>query len=333
MATLKQSILRQLESNRSKTISGQELATMFNVSRSAIWKAMKALESDGYKIEATTNKGYRLEEQCDCLSAEGIEAGLVTGEDIDIYCYKSLDSTNTQAKELAMSESKRPLIVASEVQTAGRGRFGREFFSPSNSGIYFTLVLRVNLSFTVASRITMLTAVAVSRVLSRITADEISIKWVNDIYYKEKKVCGILTESVGNLEAGIVDTAIVGIGINLIQPESGFPDELQEKTGALFSSKKDLPIIDKTVITRNQVVAMVVDEIFNMLPELESFGFLDEYREHSFLDGKEVLVERGRHQFDAIVRGINDDGTLLVEAGGEIIALESGEVSIRKQST
>ena len=201
---LKEDILKTLSGARERYLSGQELAKTFGVSRNAVWKAVKALQADGVEIEAVTNKGYRL--------APGAltRFDIVLPEGVELYFYDSIDSTNTQAKRLlAEGLSGKALITANE-QTAGRGRQGRSFYSPKNTGIYYSYVFHPKKTLADAVFITTAAAVSVIRAIERLSTVKPTIKWVNDVYVEGKKVCGILTEAVSDFESGALESVIAG---------------------------------------------------------------------------------------------------------------------------
>ena len=168
--SVKQNVIALLEENRSKVISGQELANQLHVSRAAIWKAIKTLKEEGYNIEATPNKGYVLLENSDVLSKQGIAYYLT--EEIDIFSYKTIDSTNTQMKKLAINGGKNHSVIVSEEQSAGRGRFGRSFYSPAQKGVYMSVLLKTGDSLQNATMITIKTAVAVRRAIAKLSREE-----------------------------------------------------------------------------------------------------------------------------------------------------------------
>lgn len=203
--TLKQQILQVLENNRGLAMSGQQLADTLNVTRASVWKSIKALQDEGYKIVATTNRGYVLEETNDILSEQSLRACL--GEeyrDVDIFTFKTSPSTNAEAMTRLMNGglTHGTLIVADE-QTKGRGRMGKSFFSPK-SGIYMSVCLCKSIErMQDVMVITPAAAVAVRSAIAKLTGIDAKIKWVNDIYIDKKKVCGILTQADIDFESGI----------------------------------------------------------------------------------------------------------------------------------
>ncbi len=235
------------------------------------------------------------------------------------YKFKCVDSTNTVAKQLAREGADEGTLVTADRQDAGRGRLGRNFFSP-DGGLYMSLLLRPEFSAADARLITTAAAVAVCRVLERKKGNCFSIKWVNDIYKDGRKVCGILTESAPS-PGGKLEWAILGIGINLF-PTCPVPSELESILGFAFDKEDE---VDKTALAEE-----IRDEFFLLYPTLCERTFAAEYRDRMFLTGKRVSVIRDDKEIPALVKGTDNDLRLLVEyADGTQDALGAGEVSIR----
>ena len=168
------------------------------------------------------------------LSPSDITRHLKT-DNLTVEVYKEVTSTNTLLKQRSQSGAPHGLVIAAESQTSGRGRMGREFFSPDQTGVYFSILLRPTLSPSDALLITTCAAVACARALEKISGKTAQIKWVNDIYIDERKVCGILTEA--SFVQGKIDFAVLGIGINLYTPDNGFPADIKDKAGSLFTCR------------------------------------------------------------------------------------------------
>lgn len=316
--SLKHEVLSYLEKNRGQTFSGQELAEEFSVSRAAIWKWVKALREEGHQIEAVQNKGYRLAADSDVLSAEGI-AAFLRNSDVapEIFVYETVDSTNAVTKQMAIDGGADGTVVLANHQTAGRGRMGRSFYSPQDTGIYLSLLLRPSFSVEDSLRVTVGVAVALCNAIEKFSDKKAEIKWVNDIFIEGKKVCGILTEAVTNFESGTIDSIIIGVGINV--KTQSFPQELQNIAGSVFPC----------CLCRNELAAEVIKEIFHVLPHLKDAALMEDYRRRSFLLGKEIIFTQGKEEVHGIAFDINDDGNLLVRRGnGEITALQWGEVRV-----
>ena len=172
----------------------------------------------------------------DVLSLEGIirELGGYSGF-FDIELRKSVTSTNTLLKELAdVAEAAAPWkVMIAEEQTAGRGRMGRSFESPEGTGIYLSILMKPHIPAEKAVRITTAAAVAACRAIEECTAETPSIKWVNDVYVRGKKVCGILTEGSADPATGLLNWAVMGIGFNVYKPQNGFSDAIKDVAGPI----------------------------------------------------------------------------------------------------
>lgn len=324
---LKHQVLKILEENRGSFINGARLANELYVTRSSIWKAVKALQKEDYRIEAVPNRGYRLLPDNDIVSVESIRPYLnSSAAHYQLEVRQSVGSTNTIAKEMAAKGAPEGTVIIALEQTGGRGRLGRSFYSPKGSGIYLSVILRPKLSVEDTLLITTCAAVAVTRAIEKVAAVEAAIKWVNDIYVAEKKVCGILTEASLDFESGGLEYAIVGIGINIYS--AGFPDEIKDIAGSIFSEKpKDKPV-------SSMLVAELLNNISDMTDSITDKKYLDEYRKRSFLIGKEIYVLKGNDKIKARALDIDDKARLLVEYEDHTReALLSGEVSVRPQNS
>ncbi|MDE6471863.1 MAG: biotin--[acetyl-CoA-carboxylase] ligase [Clostridia bacterium] len=321
--SLKQHILQLLENNRGQALSGQQLADKLSVSRASVWKAVKALQSEGYRIVATTNKGYILLASNDILSEQSLRACLGSKyADIDVIALKTSPSTNAVAMTRLMSGQLRhgALIVADE-QTNGRGRMGKTFFSPKK-GIYMSVSLCKSIeNMQDVMVITPASAVAVRRSIAKLTGINAKIKWVNDVYIGKKKVCGILTQADIDFESGKAGTFIVGIGINFVEQE--FPDDIKDKACALFSGEP--------TITRSQLIAEIYDNLMTLTEDLTDRSFMQEYKDHSMVIGKEVNYVINCEDKTGRVLDIDDNGGLVIQEGDITRRLTCGEISIRSK--
>lgn len=323
--SIKSEILHILESNKGRNISGQELADALKVSRTAVWKAISSLKVEGHLIESVSNKGYSLLCSSDILSSEGIR--LYLNEEfkkIPISIYKTIESTNSEAKLAAVQGAEHGTTIISEEQTKGRGRFGRNFFSPSESGIYMSIILKPKLYIENSVLITTAAAVAVCQAIDKFSTATSKIKWVNDIFMGDKKVCGILTEAVANFESGMMDSVVVGIGINVKTKDEDFPLELQSTAGSIFNS-------DYSFI-RNQLAAEIISNILTMSKNLEDRSFMQIYKQRSMILGEHILYKKDNNWHEGYALDIDDYGGLVIYTGeGQRITLNSGEVSIKKK--
>ncbi|MDL2281247.1 biotin--[acetyl-CoA-carboxylase] ligase [Selenomonadales bacterium OttesenSCG-928-I06] len=320
--SVKKEILKILEENRGKNLSGQDIADKLSVSRAAVWKAIRSLKEQGYQIYATTNKGYRMDENSDVLSVEGIRAFLdECYQENNVLIYESLDSTNSHAKRLVIDGIEHGSIIIADEQTAGRGRLGRSFFSPAHTGLYMSLVLRPKRDIYDSVLITIAAAVAVCLVIEELTNESPKIKWVNDVFLDKKKICGILTEGIGDLETGAIESIVVGIGVNLTTAAEKFPAEIKDKAGSVW----------RKGVYRNILAAKIANNLLRLQENLTDPQLIAEYKSRSFIIDKDILYQKNGTDYLGHVLDINDRGNLVVRTSSEdIIILESGEVTIRE---
>ena len=215
-------------------------------------------------------------------------------------------------------------MLIAESQTAGKGRLGRHFTSPPGTGVYFSLLLRPHCTAEKSLFITTTAAVAVCEAIEQVTGLNPQIKWVNDVYLNEKKVCGILTEASVDFENGGLNWAVLGIGINIAVPEEGFPEEIRSIAGAIFDGPCPVEM-------RSRISAAVISRFFALYKNLGSNAFIESYRSHSFLTGRAITFSLGEETYRGVVTGISDEAHLLVRLdSGEERAFSAGEVQIHK---
>lgn len=320
---VKEQVLEILENGRGSFYSGEEIAGKLSVSRNAVWKAVKALQSEDYDISAVTNRGYCLSESTDIISESGIRKYLSSeAEHLRFDVCKTITSTNTEAKKLAAAGEAEGKVIISEEQTAGRGRLGRSFYSPSGTGIYMSIILRPKLSAENAIMLTTAAAVATAEAVEALSGRNALIKWVNDIFVDGKKVCGILTEAALDMEVGRLDYAVVGIGINAVKPCGSFPDEIKNSAGYVFDESGGN--------LRNKLAAEVLNRLCRYYSELDKKKYVRNYRERSFVIGRNVELINCGNVRNAVVLDVDDSCRLKVRLeNGEETLISSGEVSLR----
>ena len=320
---VKDPLLTLLEERRGSYLSGEEIAGKLGVTRASVWKAVKALRQEGYAIEAVNNRGYRLGGNEDILSAAGIRRCLGPSENsFLVETFPTVGSTNALLKERAAAGAGEGTVIAASEQTAGRGRFGRSFYSPGNTGLYISLLLRPKLPAGDAAMLTTAAAVAVCKAIEAFSPEQPSIKWVNDVLVRGRKICGILTEAAVDLESGGVDYMIVGTGINVYPPENGFPPELEGIAGPLFST----PQPDQ----KNQLAASFLTAFMEYYHALDTGAWLSDYRKRCHILGMPILVLAPDGAKEATALDVDDRCRLLVRyPDGTQAALSSGEISVR----
>lgn len=320
----KDKVLAFLEKNKGTYISGTKIAEAIDVSRNSVWKAIKQLELDGFEIDAITNKGYCLSENSDQLSAIGIIENISNPElNNQIIFYDVIDSTNKKAKELAAEGAVHGTLVVANEQTDGRGRYGRSFESPKNTGIYMSLIIRPQeLTYNDPTIVTAYAAVVVSNVIEELTGKKIGIKWVNDLFYNEKKVCGILTEAVTDFESGQIEWIVLGIGLNISTSDIVFSEEVKQKAGSIFKE-------NEISVNRNKLVATLLEELLTVHKKLSVTDLMTEYKVKSIVLNKNVMIQQGQESYRVKVIDIDDQGQLIIETeSGKKKSFSSGEIRI-----
>jgi BirA family biotin operon repressor/biotin-[acetyl-CoA-carboxylase] ligase len=321
--SVKEKVLCVLEENRGASVSGSGIARTAGVTRSAVWKAVAALRREGYRIYASTNKGYCLSADNDLLSVRSVSPLLRTeclGRNLDVF--KTIDSTNNFAKSLAALGAAHGTAVISEAQTAAKGRAGKPYHTPAGMGVYMSVILRTELTAEHAPLITSCAAVAVSQAIEKTADVDCKIKWVNDIYSGGKKLCGILTEATTDMERGALEYAVVGVGVN-VRNES-FPQELRgTATSILIESGRN--------VSRSALAAEILNSLEENLRLVGQAGFAAEYRKRSNLLGRRILVTRGDRTFRADCLDVDDMGRLIVKTDdGVKTALTAGSVRLEE---
>ena len=283
-------------------VNGEKIAQELGISRTSIWKAIQKLEKEGIQIESVKNRGYRLTAG-DLLIPNWIE------EHSPVQVSFNPDCQSTQMDAKAGMEAGYPAdtLYLAAAQSAGRGRFGRAFFCPNQGGFYMSLHLKPNLPFDQLPSYTILTAGAIYKAVKNLTLMEVDIKWVNDIYYRNKKISGILTEATTSIETGLVTDVIIGVGFNFFIKD--FPAEIKEKPA----------------ISRNELIA----EIWKCFYESDPEELIYLYKQRSLVLGRQVTFSQKGMDFQGLAKDISDSGQLLVQlTDGQEIWLNSGEVSL-----
>lgn len=290
-----------------------------------------------------------------------IASRLQNKEFFEVEVRDQVTSTNTLVKEKAMNGQGEGYVLFANCQTQGRGRLGRNYHSPKDTGLYFSMLLRPHMTMEEVNRITTIAAVAVAEAIEEIAQVSAKIKWVNDIYINDKKVCGILTEGSFATNGEGMEFVVVGIGINVSGPLEGFPVELRDIATSLFESTQyketrenknkigsDLASggsgtnKEENFDIRNILGGACINHFWNYYRELEaqtntragcSNDYIEEYRRRSYLDGREVLVIKPEGEYLATAIGVDEKCQLLVEySDGRKETLFTGEVSIRVAS-
>lgn len=321
---MKDKLLEFFEQNRGKLVSGSSIAEKLGVTRAAVNKAISALRSQGYVIDATSRLGYVFSDKNDKVSPYGINKYMAHNNKNIIY-YEKTDSTNTVLKGLAAKGAPEGTVVVTDFQTGGKGRRGKSFFSPKGCGVYFSMLLRPRIKAADSVFITVAAAVAVRRAIKKLLAADVQIKWVNDIYWNSKKLCGILTEAAMEIESSSLNYAVLGIGINIKPPENGYPVDLASNITNLSEICSPLPDDVK-----NRLIAETITQFDRLYAQLAQKEYIAEYKAASCMLGRKIKILTGPYAGSAVAEDIDSKNANLVVRlpDGNRAALNSGDVSI-----
>jgi BirA family biotin operon repressor/biotin-[acetyl-CoA-carboxylase] ligase len=305
-------------------VSGEQLGKRLHISRTAIWKHINELRENGYQIDSSPRLGYSLIEIPDLLLPDEISNGLETrviGK--NIFHYSELASTQDTAAELAKNGIAEGTVIIAETQTNGRGRKGREWVSPSECGIYLSIVLRPNLMPIQTIQMPLLAGVAVRKAIRKVVRIDPRIKWPNDIIVSGKKVAGILTEM--NCEIDLVNYIILGIGVNVNTSNSVMEKVPGGIAGSLANQCGE-------AVSRVKLVRYLLSEFENIYTEFRANGFRsirEEWKTSSNTIGSWVKIGDGsdKERIEGLAFDIDGDGFLMVkQKSGDLVKVISGEV-------
>ncbi len=277
-----------------------------NISRTAVWKHIGRLREEGYQIESSPKKGYLLKSDTTMLLPFEVRNQLETtlmGRR-EIVHFLETDSTNARAKDLAEEGAEEGTLIIAEAQTAGRGRKGRNWFSPAFENLYISLLLKPDISPADAPKMTLLCAVATARTLMDLTSRNVAIKWPNDIFMNGKKIAGILTEL--SAEQDRINYMAVGLGFNVNTKD--FPQEIAETATSVFLETGD-------ILPRIGLLCRYLKHVEFYYALSRSRGFepvLEEWRALSYLQGRRVRVSFLKDRVEGVVEDIDDNGALIV---------------------
>ncbi|WP_411841823.1 biotin--[acetyl-CoA-carboxylase] ligase [Salinicoccus sp. HZC-1] len=320
MSNLKKEILVLLD--REQFISGQNIADQLDVSRTAVWKTIQALKEEGYLIESVTKRGYHLKSSPRYISPTSLSV-LINKSNLfnNVEYFTTTPSTQKEAFRI-LSETRDPFMVVAEEQTEGRGRFERHWESPSKTGIYISLVLRPNIPITEIIRFNLFISLAISKSLDEAFGVETGIKWPNDIYLQDKKICGFLTEVVS--ESGVINAIICGIGINIFKDVSRtkIPTATSIEDVVGTSEKVDLDLFMERFLDNIEVY-------YNRFLTDPFSSIRDDWKAKSIIFGKDLRITETGNMFTGRALDINDDGFLeVLDEEGNIKKVISADIEL-----
>ncbi|HEC20257.1 MAG TPA: bifunctional biotin--[acetyl-CoA-carboxylase] ligase/biotin operon repressor BirA [Gammaproteobacteria bacterium] len=305
--------------------SGSALGRVTGCSRSAVWKAIKALRDSGLEIYSVRGKGYRLSRPVEMLDMDKVRAALNTGSVQAIHClevFHDIDSTNTYLLERAKQGDNRVRACLAETQRTGRGRRGRNWVSPPGGNLYLSLSWCFDSGARGLSGLSLAAAVAVMRALAGMGLHQARLKWPNDILCEGRKLAGILLELAGEAEGPCA--VVVGVGLNVRVPPGEMSSVEQPWT--------DLETALCATVSRNGLAARLLNELCHALASFEHQGlepFLEEWAQWDGLAGQDVCLALPQGTVRGVVRGVDEHGALLLAHDGVLQRYHSGEVSVR----
>jgi BirA family transcriptional regulator, biotin operon repressor / biotin---[acetyl-CoA-carboxylase] ligase len=302
--------------------SGEELGAALGVTRAAVWKKLKKLESIGVSVHSVKGRGYRLPSPLELLSEDSLRQYGVPDE-VTIKLAFETESTNGDAKRCISQGTSLPALISVERQTQGKGRRGRQWESGVAKNITFSFVWRFENGPNVVEGLSLATGVAVARVLKKIGVPNPGLKWPNDVQVDGQKICGILLEMVADQD---VCHVIIGIGLN-VEMDSSVMKHVDQPWTDLVSRLKSRP-------SRNRILAELTKELIEVCKLFEEGHGMKHFQHHwqayDVLFNQSVTVSTVSQQRHGIARGIDQKGALLLEEHGELVALHGGEISVRR---
>ncbi len=324
---MRERVLELLREKQGEFVSGEDLSSKLGISRTAVWKHIQGLRREGYRIEARPRQGYLLSSLPDLLVPRELIRELARDRlGSEIHHYQTLDSTNRKAKDLAAHGAAEGTVVIAEEQTAGAGRMGRNWFSPAGKGIWMSVILRPTMLPADAPKITLLSAVATVRAIEDLYGLPAAIKWPNDVLISGKKVCGILTEMVGEMDA--LHYLVVGIGINANLEERDFPPPLRRRATSL---KVELG----RKVDRRALTVQCLRKLGQVYTLLEEEGFapvLRLWKRYSATLGEQVVVQTPSERIEGRAVDVDADGALWVQTWYGRRRVVAGDVTLRGES-
>lgn len=320
-------ILQLLRKHPSAFLSGQEISRRLKVSRTAVWKRIERLRTLGYEIEASTRSGYRLIQSPDLLTPSEINSTLKTkwmGR--TIHHFQTLDSTNLKAYQLALNGAKEGEVVISESQKKGRGRLGRQWFSPPFLNLYLSVILRPKISPHQASLITLMAAVATADAIQKFSGLLPLIKWPNDILIQDRKVAGLLNEIHSEMDR--IHFVILGIGVNLNTEKKMFSKEIR----AVATSLK----IEMGQTVRRKVFLQIflqeLEKWYSIFLEEGGAVILKAWRDRAHIKGRQVKVTSFGETVAGIAIDVDSDGALILETeNGKQKRVVAGDIEYKEK--
>jgi len=316
-----------LQEHAGSFLSGEEISRSLGISRAAVWKAVDALRKAGYAIEAKTGLGYSLTASPDALSQREVAQELARlGISLpNLLCLDEVDSTNSLLKHLALDGAADRTVAIANSQSGGRGRMGRSFQSPRDKGIYLSMLLRPTLPPDQLMNVTALAAVAMCDAVERTCGMRPQIKWTNDLVLNGRKLCGILTEMALEGETGMVQSLVIGVGINVHHTAADFSPDVAQMASSLSVETGHF-------VSRPRLAAEMIAALLHLADSLggKMEPWLAAYRRSCLTLHREVQLLWSEDKEIVYAEDIDEQFGLVVRhKDGRLTTVRSGEVSVR----
>jgi BirA family transcriptional regulator, biotin operon repressor / biotin---[acetyl-CoA-carboxylase] ligase len=301
--------------------SGESLGLSLGISRAAVWKRVKKLESLGVEINSIRGKGYRLNKSLDLFEIHEILKELsaeVISQLSELEILLSVDSTNSRVMSYVEKGSG---VCLAEQQTNGRGRRGKKWISPFGKNIYLSLCWYFQGGAAQLEGLSLAVAVAVARALEDCGVKDVNVKWPNDLLHQNRKLAGILLEMSGDADGAC--KVVIGVGVN-VNMQHGVFDIDQPWIDVFTATQK--------VISRNKLAGKIINHLFVMLEQFQKYGFSifkSEWLSKDLYFGKQVKLSTSSIVVEGIERGVDDSGALFLEVDTEVKRFHGGEISVR----
>ena len=317
-------VLTFFQTHDSEYLSGQDLSDVLKISRVAVWKHIKKIQTLGYKIESKQKLGYRLVNSTEKLLPWEITKDLKT-KNIGkrVYYFEEIDSTQSFAEQIALDKKEDGTIIIAERQTTGRGRLDRKWTSPKG-GIWFSLIIHPKFDISSSTLVPIAVGVALAKSIKKVLGSDVSVKWPNDITQKGKKAAGILVDA--SVQANNIDYLILGIGINFDVDTKKIEQRLKKSPnfyGVSSLRKKNDTTPPKTLLRE---FLIQFEKLVTQLNNGEKSKIVKEWTKHADTIGKKISVNTSSGKITGISQGIDNDGALNIKKGNVVSRIFVGDV-------
>ncbi len=320
-------VLQFLKAHRLEYLSGEDLSEVLKISRVAIWKHIKKIQTLGYKIESKQNLGYRLIDSTSLLLPWEISEGLKTRKiGKKIYYFDVLESTQNFANEIARKKENFGAIVIAESQTSGKGRQGRDWISPKG-GIWLSIILEPEFDLYKITLIPFAVAIALAISIEKTLGIQTKLKWPNDITLNGKKIAGIIIDA--SIQSTKIESIVIGVGINFNVNVKKIESKIKKRTNyyGVASLIKDKNVKPAALVKE---FFAELEKILIILSENKTIELTKKWTKRSSTIGQTVTVTDLDSKITGKAVGLDKDGSLIIRHGGKLTRITSGDIIYHK---